>query len=423
MRTPMILVVCSLFAAPMLAQGTDKTEKQALDREARLKQQVAREWLSLAGMCVSRGARTLALDALARADALEPEDRLRLQSLKSRAEKLEGDVEPEDPAVTKRRGAVLKNVCRLLDQMAQLEVPETDEERAEGWLWSAHELDPAGRKKRARILRKLAAAAVKNERPDRIRRIMDRVRGLDPEGLKQGRYLPAVRAQGKRSRVLISSDKHAMEAWALLPRGWSEDKKWPLLVYFHGPDQDYLKAALDLRDMMEDHPFVVLVPFIRSNHKTLEPGWIPDPGDPVADPAILEEYDVPGVKAVVAEAQRLFKTERTFAVSGFSVGTMLCYWWVFRRPQDLWAAVPTSGHFEERLARGAVKPRGAGVDVRALVGADDPRGQHRRWPQNEQAILALKRLGHKRAAFTKLEARTHGWFMADVLKLLSGLRR
>merc|ERR1711969_41352 len=108
----------------------------------------------------------------------------------------------------------------------------------------AYVLDPGGGAKRARILRKLSDRAVAQGHLDRVRRVLDRAPSLDPQGAARDKYLPAMRAQAKRSRVKIRGDKHDMEAWVPLPRSWSEDRAWPVLVYLDGPEQDYLKAAL-----------------------------------------------------------------------------------------------------------------------------------------------------------------------------------
>lgn len=417
------MLVSVILVPPGYGQKPDKTAQKALQRESALKQRIAREWLNLAAIGVTKGSKTTARFALDHARPLEPDDRLRLESLDRRAKALAGDADPEDPTVDKKRAVVLRNVCRTLDELAMLEVAEDDEERIESWLWMACALDPKGNRKRARILRKLAERAADQERHGRVRRILDRVVELDPQGMARDSYLPAMRAQAKRSRVKIKGKSHDMEAWVLLPRAWSEDRTWPVLVYLDGPKQDYLKTALDLRDLMEDREYIIVVPFIRSNHKTLEPGWIPDPGDVVADKNLLVAYDVPGVKAVVKEVQRLFKAEKTFAMSGFSVGAMLNYWWLFRRPQDLWAAAPASGHFSDFCSRMPVKPRGQGPPTRVLVGAADVRGKFRRWPQNEEAIAALQKLGHRRVEYVKVENRAHEAFTDKVFEFLAAVRK
>ncbi|MEE2713253.1 MAG: hypothetical protein VX913_10810 [Planctomycetota bacterium] len=423
MRRPLLVLVSVILALPGYGQKPDKAAQKALLREAPLKQRLAREWLNLAAISVAKGSKTTAAFALNHARPLEPEDRLRLESLDRRAKALAADAQPEDPAVTKKRAVVVRNVCRTLDELALLEVPEDDEERIEGWLWMAYVLDPGGGAKRARILRKLSDRAVAQGHLDRVRRVLDRAPSLDPQGAARDKYLPAMRAQAKRSRVKIRGDKHDMEAWVLLPRSWSEDRVWPVLVYLDGPEQDYLKAALDLRDLMEDRPYIVVVPFIRSNHKTLEPDWIPDAGEEVAPKSLLVEHDVPGVKAIMKEVRRAFKAEKTFAMSGFSVGAMLNYWWLFRRPQDLWAAAPASGHYSDRCSQMPVKPRGQGPAVRILVGAADVRGKFRRWPQNEAAIAALQKLGHRRVEYVKVENRAHERFTDKVFAFLDGVRK
>lgn len=414
-----------LLIIPVSAQPpaiTPKSAKKALDREEALKQRLGREWLNLAAIGVTKGSKSVAMLALERARPLDPEDRLRLESLARRAEAMSGDVDPEDPAVGKKRKAVFRNVCRTLDEMAALAVQEKDEERIEGWLWMAFELDPKGSAKRVRILQKLAQIAADRGHHDRVRRLLAKARKLDAQGMARDRYLGAMRAQGMRSRVKVKGRKHDMEAWVLLPRAWNDGEKWPILVYLDGPKQDYLKAALDLRDVMEDRRYIIVVPFIRSNHKTLEPGWVPDEGAYVADKNLLVDYDVPGVKAVVKEVQRIFKAEKTFAMTGFSVGAMLNYWWLFRRPQDLWAAAPASGHFSELCSEMPVKPRGKGPAIRVLVGAEDVRGKYRRWPQNEQAVAALQKLGHKRVEYVKVENRAHEAFTDQVFAFLDSVR-
>lgn len=419
------MVIGLLLVTAASAQKLTKEEKaaqKALEQEASYKERVAREWLNLASVAVAKGAKSVAQDALKRAAAIGTEDRLRLESLTRRADAMHGDADPEDPAVAKKRSAVHRNVCRTLDQMAALPVPEDAEERVEGWLWMAHALDPSS-KSRPKLLQKLARRAAAENRHDRVRRLLDKAIEIDPEGFAKDKYVDAMRAQARYSRVKIRGKGHDMEAWVLLPRAWDPKRKWPVLVYLDGPKQDYLATALDLRDAMEDREYIIVVPFIRSNHKMLEPDWIPDPGQHMPDKRILVTYDVPGIKAITQEVQRIFSAEKTFAISGFSVGAMLSYWWIFRRPQDLWAAAPISGHYSEICSKDAVRPKGGGPAIRVLVGADDVRGKYRRWPQNEKAIALLEKIGHQKVEYVKVAHRAHERFTDKLFEFLDAVRR
>ena len=425
MRLIPFALVALFLAIPAPGQKLtkeEKAERKSLEREPILKERVAREWLNLAAVAVAKGSKSVALEAVGRAAALKPQDRLRVESLTRRAEAMDGDMSPADPAVEKKRVIVYRNVCRTLDQMAALEVSESNEERMEGWLWMAHALDPES-KTRPKILQKLSARASQQNRQDRIRRLLEKAATIDPAGYAKDRYLPAIRAQARHSRVKIRGKGHEMDAFVLLPRAWTPRRKWPVLVYFEGPRRDYLAAALELRDALEDRDYILVVPFIISNHKALEPDWIPDPGERVPNKQVLVTHDVPGVKAVTREVQRLFSAEKTFAVSGFSVGSMLAYWWVFRRPQDLWAAAPASGHYGEICSKDAVRPTGKGPAVRVLVGDADVRGKHHRWPQNERAVAALKRIGHGHVELERVPNRAHEPFIDKVFGFLDEARK
>ena len=68
-------------------------------------------------------------------------------------------------------------------------------------------------------------------------------------------------------------------------------------------------------------------------------------------------------------------------------------------------------------------PRGQGPAVRILVGAADVRGKFRRWPQNEAAIAALQKLGHRRVEYVKVENRAHERFTDKVFAFIDGVRK
>ncbi|MAG54868.1 MAG: hypothetical protein CMJ83_01100 [Planctomycetes bacterium] len=418
----LVVMFVAVVTAPLSAQPTDKQIKRSLEQEKALRERLAREWLNLAAVAVVNGAKTAALDAIAKTKQYEAEaDTLRLASLLKRANAIGSDASPESPKVSKRRKIVHRNVCRALDQMAALDVPREHDERLEEYLWRAFALDP-GNLRRIKLLRKVAELAGERGRADRVRRLLRRAEELDPVGLKKNLWLSAQRAMAMHSRVRIKARKHDMEAFVLLPRQWTEKRRWPVFVYLAGPKQDWLNAALDLREATEDRPYVIVVPFIRSNAKELEPGWVMDAGKSPPDPKVLEDYDVPGLKAILKDVQDLYGGEKKFAMSGFSVGAMLNYWWLFRRPQDLWAAAPASGHFAKRLMNLPVKPRGTGPATRIFLGAGDVRGKFRRWPQNEEALAALQKLGHRDAELDKVDGRAHERYTDLVLKFFDEVR-
>jgi poly(3-hydroxybutyrate) depolymerase len=113
-----------------------------------------------------------------------------------------------------------------------------------------------------------------------------------------------------------------------LPKGWTAEKNWPILVTIDGAGHNFLGNCQSFIRVRGERPFIIVTPCVSSNGK---------------DPA-----DLKAVIAIVKEVQQEFKGEPKFFITGFSAGGHVTWQLVFNHPELLAGAAPAAANFRFR---------------------------------------------------------------------------
>jgi poly(3-hydroxybutyrate) depolymerase len=117
-----------------------------------------------------------------------------------------------------------------------------------------------------------------------------------------------------------------MQYYVSLPRAWSKDRTWPVVVAVTGSGKAWLGAAQDFAAQRDahDYPFIIVAPVVLSNGgRDLSTFKQYSYADSVWARAGREKqcvFDLDGIQAVVADVHRLYNGEQKFFLTGWSGG-------------------------------------------------------------------------------------------------------
>jgi len=367
----------------LLASATGAESKS----ETKLRARAAKVLSEYVLYCKSRGLKSEALEAYARARRLDPKyDSGDL--LNTQLEALEQSPTAPSSAAARKLKAH-KNLAKVYDKLAKLKT-----ERADDYRFEAVRLDPS----KARIGR--VVQEIKKEKPERAGTLLARLRDAHPEG----DYTSITASLAQRDVALISGKGHAAVGWISLPRGWKKGKRYPVLVTVDGAGSNFLGATRGFAKTRSKRPWIVLGPCTFSNTNALTRKKYPwYPADLVErldkDTSGRFEFDSEGLLALIETVREQFGGEEKFAITGFSGGGFLCYGITLLHPDRVRLAVPACANFAGFGSSESPEAKNGGPPIRIFTGEKD---QHRTWthgkvggvpgiePQTDRAVAALK---------------------------------
>lgn len=252
---------------------------------------------------------------------------------------------------------------------------------------------------------------------DAVRAALPVAVGLDPAGLKSGRYDAAVAAAAAKGPMVVGSPSHPMVALVTLPKGWTAAKTWPVLVAVEGAGCNFSGLHAGFAAQLGDRPYILVTPFGFSGTGQLRfeayPHYAPDlvrkyQGALAGQTAVNRiEFDTEGLTAVLSVVRAAFQGEEKIHITGFSGGGILAYHYLLTRPSSVAAAAPACANFYPALVGAKAAPcEGGGPPVILLMGGNDPyNGEVAGGPGLEaQTEAARKRLTDLK--FTRVSRRT-----------------
>jgi predicted peptidase len=180
---------------------------------------------------------------------------------------------------------------------------------------------------------------------------------------------------------LNKASKHSMQYYLSLPKQWSADKKWPILLVLESANKEFEKNAQLFIDNRGDLPFIIVAPVNVNNGNMGRK-------DPTIFPYSTEtwneiervgdcKFNMDGVLAIVDDVQKKYNGEKQFYVTGFEAGTHALWPLVFQHPELLKAAVPVSGNYNSHTCTDipvSSDPSKKTLIVNAMYGANDEYG-------------------------------------------------
>jgi poly(3-hydroxybutyrate) depolymerase len=292
--------------------------------------------------------------------------------------------------------AAKKKLATLYRELAFEKHAGSEQARFDGYIVRAYALDPKvggpaleaewkgayGKKDWARAHRLLSGAEAVTSDPARAK------------ALKEVELKAAETAPLKKKATT-----HPMEYYVLLPKGWSPQKKWPILVGIDGAGCNWLGMLHSVADARKDAPFIIISPITTTNTNDLAAVR----GSYTYPQSVFDEierngrkiWDEEGLIAVVDDVRRDFSGEEKLFITGFSGGGNLTWQMVFAHPEMLAAAAPGSGNFSGLAGGVSEHPARETLPIKAFQGENDPYRPTMLDGQWERAQALLEENGYK----------------------------
>lgn len=302
-----------------------------------------------------------------------------------------------------------------VDPLLALDPPESAATRFARHLQRFLEADGKNAK-RIQLHQKRAAAALGKKDWDTLRLLVMRAAELDPDGYKGGKYAPAETALARNGGIVVRGRDHIMQAYVVLPDGWTAKKTWPLFVAIVGANCAYQSLLEELTRAASKKPAVLVIPMTISNANELPFQKLPyarETMTPYADLGRRPQrlmWDEQGLASVLSEVRSRFGGEERFFLTGYSGGGMLTYFWLQHHAGQLFGACLASANYWDFCEQGTVPPVDGGCPVLIVSGTLDSAGKERIFPQSDQGTARLKSLGFTQVERRHLTGRDHEAF-------------
>jgi len=184
---------------------------------------------------------------------------------------------------------------------------------------------------------------------------------------------------------------HPMRYRISLPKQWSPDRSWPVLIApsAHYGDKGKSLALFAAERDARKAGFILVAPLVINadpvRNMAEYRGAVADAiaaadaatGDGSRDADARAKFDSEGIRAVIRDVQRLYRGEEKVYITGFSSSTHIAYLFLFTHPELLKGAVINSGVY---LGRGVDEdqlplpnsPERASIAVKFVIGENDP---------------------------------------------------
>jgi len=258
---------------------------------------------------------------------------------------------------------------------------------------------------------------------------MSSLRGAAITGLILSTLLIAERAseetQDAQSLILRTATHHAMQYYVSLPRRWTRDKSWPVLIAVEGSDKNFVELARAYVAARRDLPFIVIVPVVLTNGG-LDLRSLPTYQYAAAvwdevDRTGRCQFDLDGVKSVIDDAQTQYNGHGVF-MTGFSAGGHLTWAMVLLHPERLAAAALAAANYvsrcidEDKISTNAAR---ASLPIKEFLGAEDP-GRQGFEMQFDRARRFAQQHGYNKISLQVVSGK-HEAFEAQVLTYFASL--
>lgn len=192
--------------------------------------------------------------------------------------------------------------------------------------------------------------------------------------LRAGDAAPAFKMPTPTPSPNLKTGKDGMQYYLSLPKDWSAEKRWPVMVTIVGSGRDWEPNFRQFVSARGERPYVVVTPVIKTLGKS--------------------EEEFQQLAKLIPEVLEEVKGEPRVFMTGFSAGGHTVWQFIFRKPEMLAAAAPACSNFGYRLLEGLEKPKTPPtVRVHAVQGEKDSARKFLD-PQFEQAAALGKEHGY-----------------------------
>ena len=169
---------------------------------------------------------------------------------------------------------------------------------------------------------------------------------------------------------------HPMIYLMSLPRDWSAEKSWPVVVAIEDANRDFARNMKLFHDARGTMPFILLVPEVVTNggrRYREAPGYGYNSTDWTRISHDGEwKFDEDGIAAMVSDVHRLYNGDQKYFLTGWEAGMHTVFALAFNRPEDLRAVAAVCPNYQGRYVSFSTSPSRKDLRIEVFAGSDDP---------------------------------------------------
>ncbi|MFL5739667.1 MAG: hypothetical protein ACJ75B_05585 [Flavisolibacter sp.] len=240
--------------------------------------------------------------------------------------------------------------------------------------------------------------------------------------------LIACSVKSQDSVALKTAKAHPMQYYISLPRNWSMQKTWPVVVAVVDAEKDFKNFASQFARASAPFPFIVVTPLVVSNgsygHRSSSVYPYSSSTWDRIDRDGACSFDIDGVMAVIREVQQKYHGASRIFITGFEAGAHLLWAMVFLHPELLFAAAPVSGNYIGRcLAEGSISKDSSrsNLPVISFYGTKDSLWNQFLKKQDEQARNLATAKGYRNVSIKAVAGKGHEPMANEVIEYFGRL--
>lgn len=241
---------------------------------------------------------------------------------------------------------------------------------------------------------------------------------------------------------------HPMKYYVSLPKGWSPDRKWPVLVApsAHYGDKGNTNAMFAAERDARKANFIIVSPLVINADRVAvmieyrgavaDAISAADAATDGRDEIARAKFDSEGIRAILKDVQQRYRSEDRVYITGFSSSTNIAYLFLFTHPELLKGVMINSGVY---AGRGVDQehipllnsPERARIGVKYIVGENDPNYTKylEGWQETKSELL---RCGHPASRIETEVIKKgnperlnpgHNWFPTRILDFFADVER
>ena len=223
---------------------------------------------------------------------------------------------------------------------------------------------------------------------------------------------------------------HPMQHYVSLPKAWSGDRTWPVVMIIEAAEREFLRTLNVFEKARGDRPFILVTPLVTSNgganyrqagtYHYSEETWAKVQKNRCG-------FDLDGIAAVAADVRKLYHGESQYFLTGWEAGGHTVWALLFAHPEEVRAAAPAVTNYAARCMDGGFSNSPARVNLPVTVfqvdtERDKAPGRYV-YLQSQEAMKTAREHGFENVTERVAAGRPHGPMAEEVLEYFAGLAR